>query len=233
MTEDRSASVSYLRTAEQIVGDLGNAILRQGLRAGDALPQEQQLARSLGVSRSRVRAALETLESLGLVETRPEGPRVVGGCGSFAMSNLVRLRMSLAEFGMRDLMQVRVQLETCAARRAAFEADPENLAHMRDLLVRMRGPGISRQRFQELDGRFHTAITEASANALTAGLMRALHDAFVAARTAACAPIVDWARTVGQLDHEHQSILTALEHGAGERAAERISSHIENFYAAA
>lgn len=225
--------MSYLRAPEQVVGDLGDTILRQGLRAGDALPRERQLARSLGVSRSRVRAALETLESLGLVETRAEGHRVVGGRGSFALSSLVRLRMSLAGFGMRDLMQVRVQLETCAARRAAVEASPENLAHLRDLLIAMREPEISRHRFQELDGQFHTAITEASANALTARLMRALHDAFTAARTAACAPIVDWARTVGQLDHEHQCILTALENGAGERAAERVSSHIENFYTAA
>lgn len=52
-------------------------ITDRGLRPGDLLPPEGQLAENLGVSRGSVREAVKSLESLGIVETKHgEGVRV-------------------------------------------------------------------------------------------------------------------------------------------------------------
>lgn len=53
-----------------IVEKLRNMIDADGLRPGDKIPSERELAERLNVGRSSVREALRALELLGLIETR-------------------------------------------------------------------------------------------------------------------------------------------------------------------
>lgn len=234
---DRSAvapgTVRELRPREQVLSDLEDVVLQRGLRAGDPLPNEHTLAQSLRVSIFQVRDGVSALEALGVLHRKPDGTRVIGSRSSAARADLLRLRMSLTEFPTGNLVDVRIQLETCAVRRAASEAAPEHLARLRGLVDAMEDPSISREQFEDLDDRFHTGITEAADNALVSELVHALNDAFVAARTAAFATIADWATTRRRLVAEHRDILTALATGEGDRAAAHLRRHIADFYAAA
>ncbi|WP_438311469.1 FadR/GntR family transcriptional regulator [Sporosarcina sp. FA9] len=53
-----------------IVGELKVLISEEGIKAGDRLPSERDLAERLQVGRSTIREALRSLELLGLIETR-------------------------------------------------------------------------------------------------------------------------------------------------------------------
>ena len=58
------------RLYEQVADQIGDMIRRGEFRAGQRLPAERDLAKSVGVSRPVVREALVALEIAGLVEVR-------------------------------------------------------------------------------------------------------------------------------------------------------------------
>lgn len=237
MYKDRPAvvetrTVPGLHPREEVLSKLENLILQQKLRAGDSLPDEDVLARALGLSVFQVRDGISALAALGILDVQPDGTRMIGRQEGSARPDLLRLQMSLTEFPTQDLLDVRLQLETCAARRAAIEATPAQLGCLHKLVQAMCEPHISRERFTDLDDRFHAGITEATTNALGAELMHALRDAFAEVRTAAFAQITDWRSTQHDLIAEHRHILTALANGEGEEAAAQLHHHIADFYAA-
>jgi DNA-binding GntR family transcriptional regulator len=73
---------------------------------------EREVSRLLGISRMPAHEALTILEAEGLVVSRPGGRYVI----------------ALTEKDVRDLYVLRTSLESLAARLAAAEASPENVA---------------------------------------------------------------------------------------------------------
>src|SRR4051795_9054467 len=66
----------YEQIAERLAGDIRSGLLA----AGERLPSERDLARSLEVSRASVREAIGALQVQGIVETRPDAaPPAAGG----------------------------------------------------------------------------------------------------------------------------------------------------------
>src|SRR5947208_14828114 len=56
---------------QQVLRSLQQYILTQGLRPGDRLPTERELAAELGVSSNTVREALKSLETIGALTRKP------------------------------------------------------------------------------------------------------------------------------------------------------------------
>jgi DNA-binding GntR family transcriptional regulator len=84
----------------QIEAQLAERIESGGLQAGERLPPERELARSLGVSRMTVRQALDALSRRGLVE------RGVGR-GTFVRDHAVRVEGRVVEVtGERVVVEV-------------------------------------------------------------------------------------------------------------------------------
>src|SRR3972149_1337530 len=65
--------VRSTRIYEEIVRQIKALITEGKLRSGDQLPPERELAAEFKVSRTSVREALRTLESIGLIQIRPGG----------------------------------------------------------------------------------------------------------------------------------------------------------------
>ncbi|MBM4762540.1 GntR family transcriptional regulator [Bacillus sp. B15-48] len=65
-SENESEKKVYI----EIVKQLRNMIEKDGLKVGDKIPSERELAERLNAGRSSVREALRALELLGLIETR-------------------------------------------------------------------------------------------------------------------------------------------------------------------
>lgn len=66
VSENESSKKLYI----EIVRQLRLMIEKDGLKAGDKIPSERELAERLNAGRSSVREALRALELLGLIETR-------------------------------------------------------------------------------------------------------------------------------------------------------------------
>jgi GntR family transcriptional repressor for pyruvate dehydrogenase complex len=217
----------YLQVAEQ----LREAILAGELAPGDALPTERELSQSFGVSRASVREALRALEAQGLISAGGAPVRAVvagevDGPASKALVNLLRLNA----VSLRDLVEFRCTLEAAAVRLAAAARESARLEEARRALDEMRAADISAEAFDDADVRFHVALVRASGNEAMHLVMLALRNAVARHLLEALHSQPDGRATLRRLAREHEAILSALEAGDGERAAEFVTDHIRGFY---
>jgi GntR family transcriptional regulator, transcriptional repressor for pyruvate dehydrogenase complex len=151
-------------------------ILRGGLKPGDRLPSQRDLAGQLGVSRPSLREAISVLETLGLVEVR---------IGSGVYVNERTARAPLWRFSQRctpqDVYEARDGLESHAANIAALRCDAAGAARLRATTEAMRDalaaddiPGMA-----TADAAFHDLVFELTANPVLAGMYKPVRDMMV------------------------------------------------------
>jgi DNA-binding GntR family transcriptional regulator len=133
----------------QAVSLLRHAITSGRLPPGTKLV-EREVAEMLGISRAPARDALMELEKEGLIETLSSGRQVI----------------ELSERDIRELMQVRLALETLAAELAVENSCPENCAALQANLEEMHA-AIQRHDYASYvasDVDMHQLIWEQSGN---------------------------------------------------------------------
>lgn len=205
-----------------LVAQLGAAIARGALRPGAVLDPEA-LATEHGVSRTVVREALRTLETLGLVAARQRVGTVVQPVAAWNLlhPDVIAWREGGADalVQLRELTLLREAVEPAAAELAAEHADPEQLARLHDAVERMRAAATADDvaGFAAADAAFHTLIVTASGSAVLAQLLGTL-EASLRSRYAHELPVFgpEGARSLGQ----HADLAEALALRDGELAAD-------------
>lgn len=185
--------------------------LRQGIVHGDPPPgarlRSDALAKELRVSRTPVREALRKLEAEGLV--------------AHAGSRLIVRAWS--EQDLTELFYVREALEGMAARLAAENATPSEMAEIRELLedmetVRQRG---DLEALRRLTGEFHLSVCRASHNNLLLQYLRKLLDHVRQIQTST---LYNEGRPAQALQ-EHRDLLAAIEARDSHRAETLARDH--------
>jgi GntR family transcriptional repressor for pyruvate dehydrogenase complex len=162
------------RTFEQAIEHIVEGIERQGLRVGDRLPHEGELAEQLAISKPTLRQALRVLERAGLIAVRRGG-----GGGIFLVAELVPIDLinsyvASEEHQVVDVLIGRRILEAGVSRLAALSATEEDLDAIQrtvDLLERHRG---RRPQVFRADAAFHRAVSRACHNRALQTAMRSL-----------------------------------------------------------
>lgn len=164
----RATSVST-----EIVSFLEQLLRSGGLRPGDRLPPEREIAARLGVSRASVRDAMHELALKGLTERRPGRGTVVLD----TTSNVSPLLGALQEGERRfvEIADLRQVCEPSVAERAAERATGADLLRLDDTL-RRSSPDLGVRAAALLDEEFHTRIAEATQNPLLVALVDVMHD---------------------------------------------------------
>jgi DNA-binding GntR family transcriptional regulator len=185
--------------------------LRQGIVHGKLAPGERlrsdALANDLRVSRTPVREALRKLEAEGLVQQ--SGSHVY-----------VR---ALSEQDLTELFYVREALEGMAARLAAENATPAEIAEIGELLedmetVRRRG---DLDQLRQLTGEFHRLICRASHNNRLYRSLTALLDS---ARKMQTSTLFADGRAAQAL-REHRDLVAAISARDGDGAEALARAH--------
>mgnify|MGYP005860914267 CR=1 FL=1 len=206
---------------EQLTQRLEEMILRGEIAAGDMLPSERDMVEQWGVSRSVVRDAIRTLESKGLVTVQHGVGATVKHDVRETLVNSLELLVELHAYRISELLELRVMLESEAARLAAQRATPEDLEGMdRALqahLQAIREGDLSR--VAEADRQFHLCLIRASHNRplldLLAPLVRLLLQKTVRAIRERC--------SVYESDNtKHRKVYESIKAGDDEAAAEWI-----------
>jgi len=128
-----------------VVPDLQQAITQQvkryiienGLREGDKLPTEGELARTLGTSRTAIREALSGLEALGLIEVRHGSGRYVRSFNFSAILDNLAYSMLFDVHTFEEILDVRAELELAFLPRALTALTADDLAALRAILADM------------------------------------------------------------------------------------------------
>jgi GntR family transcriptional repressor for pyruvate dehydrogenase complex len=236
---DEWAPLPRVRTYELVLQRIEAQIVSGALRAGERLPPERDLADLLGVSRPAVREALRVLEAQGVVRSQvgqgPGSGTTIERVPSDALTRLLRLHVALGSFPFADVIETRVTLERSIVVLACRNARPENVERMRAILAAMDDPEITREIFNQLDIDFHVELAEAAGNRLMCDMTRAIRESVRVPFLAAVKAMPEtgrysWPSMLHSLQAEHHAVLSALEAGEGEKAADLLESHIRGFY---
>lgn len=151
---------------------------------GDRLPTEMELARSLGVGRGSVREAVKMLTSLGVLEIRRGEGTFVAESPSPSVVDPLVLSLVFEQRSSRELVELRILLETGAAQLLAEKAtddDLRQLAEANDRLLRAAQTSApDPQALVELDIAFHTTLNALAGNRLLGKIYHAVSALFVA-----------------------------------------------------
>jgi DNA-binding FadR family transcriptional regulator len=147
---------------------LGTAILSGEYAPGDTLSGEVEFSKTLDVSRSAYREAVQVLTAKGLVESRPKiGTRVLPR----SRWNLLDPDVLAWAFAgepdvdfIRSLFELRGIVEPAAAAFAAQRRERADLKIMRDSLNAMRRHTLATEAGRAADRDFHDAILHATRN---------------------------------------------------------------------
>jgi DNA-binding GntR family transcriptional regulator len=172
----------------------------------EAVIDERALMQRLGLGRTPVREALRRLAHEQLVEVFP------------------RRGMFVAGVDVRDLArisEVREALEPEAARRAAERATEAERDELNDLSNEI-GTGSD---LMGLDERIHRAIYRAAHNDL---MEKTLGEYYVLALRIWMIAL-DRAEDLEDAVEAHRDLLLAIVHGDGDRAADIMRAHVDDF----
>ena len=163
--------------SRQTADRLYNIIVAEKRMApGEKLPNELELARELGISRTTLREAVRALTERGVLEIRR-------GKGTFVSERVEHLE----DFGfdklggmrgrLRDLFELRAVFEPSAARLACRRATPEELAEILDWGGRVEACILAGENRTRADREFHAAIVRATHNEFMARLLPMINQA--------------------------------------------------------
>jgi GntR family transcriptional regulator, transcriptional repressor for pyruvate dehydrogenase complex len=222
MTEPDTAGLAPLprrRLYEQIAQQLLAHIRTTGLRPGDRLPPERELAARLGVSRASIAQALVALEILGVVNVRHgNGAVIVSLISDHQVVEALRAHASR----LPEIIEARAALEVKLASLAAVrrtEVDVEAIDRALEIMeadVRVGGRGI------EGDEAFHAAVTAAGHSSLLARLMQEISDLIAESRVESLGQPGRPAQSLAG----HRAIAEAIRAGDAAAAAAAMEEHI-------
>jgi DNA-binding FadR family transcriptional regulator len=211
------------RASEDVAARILNAFYSDGLRPGEWLGTEAELAERFRVSRVTIRHAVSALAARGLLDVR------VGARGGLriATSDPDRLidafSIQLRLMGLRrdELFEAMLAIEPVTASLAARRASEAQIADLRELIERSRQAVDDPPQFSALAVGFHQALADMCDNrALRASLAALRFTQLEHLGPPTTRPIAE--RVAGI----HASILAAIAARDPELARQRMSEHL-------
>lgn len=194
------------------------------LKPGDALPTEAQLADQMRLSRTVIREALRSLESLGVIYSRRGEGRFVS---SFSLDPIVQnLGYSMLSDleDVREVLEVRERLEIAFLEPVVDAVDDETLAELRELVRRIEEKIARGEEFAEEDRAFHRVLFSPVDNRLLVKLLEIFWDVFRKLRDVTVHVASDPMQEVVN----HARIVDAIEARDVALARSRMRDHFRN-----
>lgn len=169
-------AVRKTKLYEEVAKQIERLIVEGGLKSGDKLPPERELAEMFQVSRSSLRDAIRTLELTGLLEPRHGEGTVVCDLSADLLVNPLANMLTRKRELVAELLDVRKMLEPPLAARAAAHASPEEIAYLEDILRRQKEMVRRGELAIEEDSEFHYTIAMAAKNSVVQKVLDVLMD---------------------------------------------------------
>lgn len=214
--------VSGKRSSSQIVTQVMDRFF-DGLRPGEWLGTEGQLAERFGVSRVTVRDAVRELEARGVVDVRvgKRGGLRIAEQAPEHLGDALAVQLHLMDVSWDEVLEAQQALEPHSARLAAQRATAEDVAMLREVVALSRAAIGDPQRFTELALEFHQTIADAARSRVLGSTLAALQRVQVAQH----APQTSKARARRVVD-AHEGILQAIVDGDADLASARMVEHL-------
>lgn len=227
--DDVHRAGAYRPRYELVAEQLLELIAELGLRPGDRMPTENELAARLGTSRTVVREAVKILSAIGRVRAQKgRGLYVANDEGMLGSSRWEGFFLPTDLDHVYMLFEFRRVQETAAGRLAAARATPAELRAIETAAETCRKGHMTGQSalFDRGDDDFHLGIATASHNPF---LLAAVREARRLQRQSS---IIGLHGTVGghaeEAIEEHAAIYQAIRDGDPDAAARAAAVHLDN-----
>ena len=211
---------------------LENELFEGNIQLGQDLPSDSEIARAIGVSRSRTREALRTLEDMDLVQLyNGRGKEMLVHLSdepAAAASAALRLHMSSSRYPTRDLVQTRILLESWAI--ARIDPKTVSFAEMDEVLEQMEDFDLSIRDFLELLLTFHHQVMRCGGNELLVGLLASVRQPSFESMLSLVGRMPLWSSAVERLRAESRAIAEALKAGDAATARAMVIGQLRGMY---
>lgn len=201
--------------AENLIREL---ILERGLRPGDPLPSEGEIAKSLEMSKPTVREGVRRLETLGVVEVRHGRGLFVGALSLDPIVKHLPYTLTADQVPLADLLQVRQSLEAGLVASVIPLSTPAWLQRLDDMVQQMYETETTGSVDPVVDQQFHLALFEPLGNRLVLQLIDVFWQAFT--RASESLP-----RTGGHTAADHAAIVDSIHDADPEAAVRAVRDH--------
>ena len=212
---------------------LENELFEGNIQLGQDLPSDSEIARAIGVGRSRTREALRTLEDMDLVQLyNGRGKEMLVHLSdepAAAASAALRLHMSSSRYPTRDLVQTRILLESWAI--ARIDPKTASFVEMDEVLEQMEDFDLSIRDFLELLLTFHHQVMRCGGNELLVGLLASVRQPSFESMLSLVGRMPLWSSAVERLRAESRAIAEALKAGDAATARAMVIGQLRGMYA--
>ncbi|WP_425843629.1 FadR/GntR family transcriptional regulator [Agrococcus sp. TSP3-2-1] len=202
----------------------------QSLSPGERLPNERDLSKSLGVSRTALRDRLQLFEAIGVLERRYGAGTFVAELNASSLASLLSLGIAASGISARTFHHVRIALEREAAGLAALHGSKlqfDELAKAAEAF----GDELTGDQLFAVDVNFHRALLLASGDSgvqlLTDVFTQVLNDE-VAERTNRISQLTS-AGVTTKIQQVHFNIYEAVSARDAAAARAAVDYHFEWF----
>jgi DNA-binding FadR family transcriptional regulator len=212
------------RGFEEIADHIQEMIRKGSFRPGDRLPPEKEVARQFQVGRQAVREALRLLEVSGLVKVKK------GGSGGIFISNFTTENIStsisnmitLGNISLKDLTEVRLELEKIVLVYAIQRITPEDMVALEDSILRAEERLASGGSPTHENLEFHLILSRATKNEMFLILMESVMK-LVSQFLRKLKPSREQSKRVLE---EHRSLLKLVKEKDRHRSVEQMERHL-------
>ena len=215
--------------SEQIAREIRMYVEREGLRPGDRIGTEHELAREFGVSRPTLREGLRRLAGAHLIRVQKgraggvfvdNTPNV--GIGRH-LSESIAAMLESESVTLCELLEARMFLEVPLAGHAADNSGDETIAALAQAIDDATGRDPASDEFRLADARFHRAIAVTAGNDLlltfTSWILDVLQPSLI--------EHLGHALDVELIISQHQAIMRAIRRQQPTAAERAMRQHIQ------
>ena len=210
-------NIKKTNMTQRVIEQFKQQILDGSWRVGERIPSENELAQTLGVSRSTVRQALRSLSDYGLLDIRLGSGSYVKKPESGEIMKAILPTVIFQKEDMREALDFCCIFEDGIAEMAAAKANDEDIKQLKDIQHRIE----TTDDFAKLDFHFHMKVAEITRNSVVIQTYTILNDLL-------SATMEEMYRTNG-LDAGvpyHRALIEAFEEHDIEKARAIMKEHV-------
>ncbi len=197
-------------------------IITHNLTPGSPLPPESQLSEELGISRSSVREAVKSLQSLGLIEVRRGDGLYVRDTNFDAITEILSYNLRLNPEMLVEVLHLRIWLESAVIAEAIPRLSRDDIAELDGIIQRWKHLRDVGKSTEELDAQFHRILYRSLGNSTLDKIL----EVFWIALHAYSEQVKHLTPKELRVQYQnHKGILEALKQGDAALARQRLIDH--------
>ncbi len=169
-TMEKGIDKSYKKVIDYVKNGIGNG----GLRAGEKLPPERELAQKLEISRNSAREGLKILENLGVLESQQGAGNYVSGNFDDILAEMLSFMYILKKIDVEAITEFRFALEWGALESGVKNAAPAQRKEMLSYLNNLETAASEKERVS-WDRAIHRLLIDAAGNLCITANYKALN----------------------------------------------------------